>query len=174
MVASLKKHSIKGFTLVEMILYVAICSVLLLSLSIMFSYLLGSRVKSQAITEINQQGFFTMSLMTSSIRNASSVDVPLMGNSSSSLSLTTQSPALNPTVFTLSSTTLMIKEGGGASIPITNSRVVVSDLLFENISSASSTDRIVRISYTLSYKSGSVQQEFSYSKTFTGSATLRQ
>ncbi len=174
MVVSIKKLHVRGFTLIEMILYVAICSVLLLSLSTMFTYLLGSRVKGQAITEVNQQGFFTMNLMTSAIRNASSVDIPLMGNSSSTLSITTQLAPLNPTVFTLSSTTLMVTEAGGVSIPLTNSRLVVSSLLFENISSASSTDKIIRISYTLSYTSGSPKQEYAYTKSFTGSATLRQ
>lgn len=174
MVASIKKINIKAFTLVEMILYVAICSVLLLSLSSMFSYLLGSRVKSQAITEVNQQGFLVMSLITSTIRNAKSVDIPLMGNTSPTLSVTVQSPVLSPTIFLVSSSTLVTTEGAGVAIPITNSRVRVSDVLFENISSASSTDKIIRITYTLSYLSGSPRQEYSYTKTFVGSATLRQ
>ncbi len=157
-----------------MILYVAICSVLLLSLSSMFSYLLASRVKSQAITEVNQQGFFTMHLITSTIRNAKSVDIPTMGNSSSSLSITVQSPLVSPTVFDVSSSTLFIREAGGVSVPLTSSRISVSSVLFENVSSASSTDRIVRIRYTLSYRSGSPKQEYTYTKTFSGSATLRQ
>ncbi len=157
-----------------MILYVAICSVLLFSLSAMFSYLLSSRVKSQAITEVNQQGFFAMHLITSTIRNAKSIDIPTMSNSSSSLSVTAQSPLVSPTVFTTSSSTLFIREASGANVPLTSSRISVSSLLFENVSSASSTDRIIRIRYTLSYRSGSPRQEYAYSKTFTGSATLRQ
>ncbi len=157
-----------------MILYVSICSLLLFSLSDMFAYLLGSKVKSQAITEVNQQGFQIMHLITYSIRNAKSIDSPSISNSSPSLSITTQTPALSPTVFSTSSSTLYTQEGGGVSIPVTNSRVEVSSLLFENISSASSTDRVVRISFTLSYKNPSGRQEYTYSKTFNGSATLRQ
>ncbi len=157
-----------------MVLYVAICSGLLLSLSATFSYLLGSRVKSQAIAEVNQQGFFVMSLITSTIRNAKSVDIPTMSNASTTLSLTVQSPLLSPTVFSVSSSTLVIREAGGVFIPLTSPRLSVSNLLFENISSASSTDKIIRVTYTLSYLSSSPRQEYSYSKTFTGSATLRQ
>lgn len=174
MVASIRNIHNRGFTLIEMILYVAICSVLLLSLSSMFSYLFASRVKSQAITEVNQQGFFTMHLITSTIRNAKSVDIPTMGNSSSSLSITVQSPLFSPTVFDVSSSTLFIREAGGVGVPLTSSRISVSSVLFENVSSASSTDRIVRIRYTLSYRSGSPRQEYAYTKTFSGSATLRQ
>lgn len=157
-----------------MILYVAICSALLLSLSAMFSYLLSSRVKSQAITEVNQQGFFVMHLLTSTIRNAKSVDTPSMGSGASALSVTTQSPLVSPTLFSVSSSTLFIREASGASIPLTSSRISVSSVLFENVSSASSTDKIIRIRYTLSYRSGSPRQEYAYVKTFTGSATLRQ
>ncbi|MBP6888840.1 MAG: prepilin-type N-terminal cleavage/methylation domain-containing protein [Candidatus Pacebacteria bacterium] len=172
--ASIKKIKSKGFTLIEMILYVAICSMLLLSLSTMFSFLLGSRVKSQAITEVNQQGFFVMHLLTSSIRNAKSVDTPAMSATSPTLSITTQSPLLSPTVIGTSNQVIVLTEGAATALPITNSRISVSSLLFENISSSSSTDRVVRISYTLTYKSASLRQEYSYSKTFTGSATLRQ
>lgn len=157
-----------------MILYVSICSVLLLSLSTMFSYLLESRVRSQAVTEVNQQGFFTMHLITSTIRNGRSIDLPTMGSSSGTLSVTVQSPVLSPTVFNVSSSTIFIREAGGVSIPLTSSRISVSSLLFENISSASSTDRIIRVRYTLSYRSGSPRQEYVYTKTFSGSATLRQ
>ncbi len=172
MVASIIKNN-RGFTLIEMILYVAICSALLLSLSVMFSYLLSSRVKGQAVTEVNQQGSFVMHLLTSTIRNAKSIDVPLMGTSATSLSVTAQSPAISPTLISVSSSTLFIREAGGVSIPLTSSRISVSSLLFENVSSASSTDKIIRITYTLSYRSGSGRQEYVYVKTFTGSATLR-
>jgi Tfp pilus assembly protein PilW len=173
MVVSIKQLKVRGFTLVEMILYVSICSALLLSLSAVFAYLLESRVKSQAITEVNQQGFFVMNIITSTVRNAKSVDVPLIGNTSTSLSVTTQSSILSPTVFSLSSSTLVVIEAGGVSVPLTNSRLTVGSLLFENVSSASSTDTIIRVSYTLSYKSGSLKHEYAYTKSFVGSATLR-
>lgn len=157
-----------------MTLYVAICSILLFSLSTLFAHLVSVRVKSQAVNEVNQQGEFVMYSITSSIRNAYSIETPTLGQASPSFSLTTYTSAYNPTQFYVSSSTFFVQEGGGSPVPITNNRVDVSGLLFENISSASSTDRIIRVTFTLSARSTSLQQEYHYAKTFKGSATLRQ
>jgi type II secretory pathway pseudopilin PulG len=174
MVAKIIHKKIPGFTLIEMTLYVAICSILLFSLSTLFAHLVGARVKSQAVNEVNQQGEFLLYSLTYAIRNAQSVDVPLLGTSSQGMSLTTFTPSLNPTVFSASGSTFFVQEAGGTAIPLTNNRVSISNLLFENVSSASSTDRIVRIMFTLSARTQAVQQEYNYTKTFKGSATLRQ
>lgn len=164
----------KGFTLVEMILYVAICSLFLLTLSTFLTFLLGARIRSQAIAEVNQQGFQIMHAMTSTIRNGRSVEVPALGSSSSTLSVTTGVPILDPTLFYASSGVLIIKEASNQPIPLTNSRIAVSPLLFENVSSSSSPDRIIRISFTINHTNQSGRYEYTFTKSFTGSATLRQ
>ena len=166
-------RSQKGFTLVEMILYVAICSILLVTISVFLSFLLGARVRSQAITEVNQQGFQIMSLMTQTIRNGRSIQTPSIGLASSTLSLTTGNALLNPTLFYISSTTMKIKEGSQGEISLTNKRVRISGLVFQNVSSSSSTEKIMRISYTVDYINPTGRDEYSFSKTFNGSATLR-
>lgn len=164
----------QGFTLVEMILYVSICSIFLLTLSTFLSFLVGARIRSQAIAEVNQQGFQIMHAMTSTIRNGRSIQVPSLGTASSTLSVTTGVPLLDPTVFSISSSTLLIREASNSPIPLTNSRVTLSGLLFENISSSSSLDRIVRISFTINHNNLSDRDEYTFTKNFTGSATLRQ
>lgn len=164
----------KGFSLVEMLLYVAISSVMLFSLSLLLSFLFGGRVKNQSITDVNQQGLQVMQLITQTVRNAKSVDSPALGATDTSLSLTMSDPLLSPTVFDISSGTVRIKEGSNPLIPLTNSHVTVSSFIFQNISSTSSTDRIVRLSFTMDHSNPSSRNENSFTKTFTGSATLRQ
>lgn len=164
---------IKGFTLVEMILYVSICAILLLCLSTFLSFLLGARVRSQAINEVNQQGFQVMSLMTQTIRNGRSIQTPDIGATSSFLSLTAVNSLFNPTIFDISSSTIRIKEGSKSPIALTNSRVQVSALVFQNISSASSTEKIIRISYNIDSINQSGRNEYTFTKSFNGSATLR-
>lgn len=166
-------RSQKGFTLVEMVLYVAICSILLITISVFLSFLLGARVRSQAITEVNQQGFQVMSLLTQTIRNGRSIQTPSIGLASSTLSLTTGNALINPTLFYISSTTMKIKEGSQGEISLTNKRVRISGLVFQNVSSSSSTEKIMRISYTVDYINPTGRDEYSFSKTFNGSATLR-
>ncbi len=163
----------KGFTLVEMVLYVSLCSIILLSSSMLLSSLLGSRIRNQTINEVNQQGFQVIQLVTQTIRNSRSIQVPTIGVSSSTLSITTGNALVNPTVFWVSSSTFMIQEGGKTPITLTNSRVVVSSLSFQNISSASSSEKIIKISFTVDYNNQSGKPEYSYTKTFNGSATLR-
>lgn len=156
-----------------MVLYVSLCSIILLSLSTFLSFLLGARVRSQAITEVNQQGFQVMYQITQTIRNGRSIQVPSIGVSSSTLSLTTGVPLLNPTLFSISSSTFIIQEGGKIPVALTNSRVKVSALTFQNISSVGSTDKVIRISFTIGYVNSQGREEYSFTKTFNGSATLR-
>jgi hypothetical protein len=125
------------------------------------------------MTEVNQQGFQVMSLITQTIRNGRSIEVPSVGASSQMVSITTPSPLLNPTVFSMSSTTVMIREGAGQEIPLTNSRVAVTDLLFQNVSSGASVEKNIKISFTITYINNSGRGEYSFTKTFNGSAILR-
>jgi len=163
----------KGFTLVEMTLYVAICAILLLSLSTFLTFLLGARVRNQAITEVNQQGFQVISMITQTIRNGRSIQIPAIGATTTFLSLTTGNALVNPTIFDVSSSTVRITEASNVPMPLTNSRVQVSNLVFHNISSSSSIEKIIRIHFTIDYKNSGGRPEYSYTKIFSGSATLR-
>lgn len=164
----------RGLTLVEMLLYVSISSIILLSLSVFLTFLLSQRIKNQSISDVNQQGLQVIQLMTQTVRNARSVDTPLIGATSSSLSMTMTDPSLSPTVFDVSGGVIRIKEGNNAVIPLTNSHVNIQSFIIQNISSASSTDRMVRISFTVDHINPDNRNENSFSKSFIGSATLRQ
>ncbi len=166
--------SLRGLSLIEMLLYVAISSVILLSLSLLLSFLLGQRIKNQSISDVNQQGSQIMQLVTQTIRNSRSIDNPPVGATSSMLSMTMPDPLLSPTVFDVVNGVVRIKEGSNDVIPLTNSHISVSSLIFQNISSTSSTDRIVRISFTIDHNNANGRNENSFSKSFIGSATLRQ
>ncbi len=135
---------------------------------------MSSRIKNQSIGDVNQQGLQVMQLVTQTIRNAKTVDFPSIGATSTSLSMTMSDPLLSPTVFDIVNGSVRITEGSNAPILLTNSHVAVSSLLFQNISSVGSTDRIVRISFTIDHINTSGRNENSFTKSFTGSATLRQ
>lgn len=165
---------IKGFSLLEMMLYVSISSVILLSLSLLLTSLLSSRLKSQSIADVDQQGMQVLQLVTQTVRNAKSVDFPSVGATSTSLSVSVSDPMLSPTVFDVVNGVVRITEGSNPPIALTNSHVTVSSFVFYNISSTSSADRIVRTSFTVDYKNISGRNETSYTKSFIGSATQRQ
>ena len=163
----------KGFTLIELLLYVSLSAILLLIISVFLSFLLQSRIKNQSIAEVEQQGLQIMQLTTQTVRNAETIASPVAGTSASSLTLDVVTVAKDPTIFDLSSGIIRIKEGTDSAIPLTNSRVIASGLTFQNLSRAS-TPGTVRIQFTLTHVNPEGRNEYSFSKTFTGSATLRQ
>ena len=171
----MKKHhsSQSGFTLIELLLYVGITSIILLVTSLFLSTLLQSRIKNQTIAEVEQQGAQVMQMITQTARNADTINSPATGASAVSLSLNTIVAGNNPTLFDLASGAMRIKEGAGAVVSLTNSRVTASLLTFQNLSRAS-TPGTIRIQFTLTHINPDGRNEYSFTKTFIGSATLRQ
>lgn len=163
----------KGFTLIELLLYVLISSSLLLSISIFLFSITNTRFKNRVMAEVEGQGVQVMEIISQNIRNASLINSPSASASSSSLSLNTYTPALNPTLFSLASGVIEMKEGALADVPLTNNQVIASNLSFHNLSYAS-TPGIIRISFTLSFNNTLGRQEFDYSKDFISSFALRQ
>jgi prepilin-type N-terminal cleavage/methylation domain-containing protein len=161
-----------GFTLVELLLYVAISSIILLLASLFMSTLLESQVKNQTIAEVNQQGIQVMQTITQTLRNSSIINTPTIGISGATLSVNTNLSSTTPSVFDLSGGVIRIKEGSGATISLTNSKVIASNLVFSNLS-RTGTPGIVRISFNLSAVNNSNRNEYSFSKNFVDSASLR-
>jgi prepilin-type N-terminal cleavage/methylation domain-containing protein len=163
-----------GFTLIELLLYVSIVGTLLMSVTLFFVTTTNSLVKNQTVSEVDQQGQYAMELITQTIRNANSITLPTAGSAASaSLTLVVPTGSLSPTVFNLDgSNALQIKEGTAAELPLTNSKVQISNLQFTNLT-RSSTPGIVQVSFTVSRVNSTGKSEYSYQKTFTSSAALR-
>ena len=133
---------------------------LLLTVSVFLSTLLESRIKNQTVTEVEQQGVQVMQIITQTIRNAEAINSPSLGTTGASLSLDVITGANDPTVFDLASGAIRIAEGAAVPIALINSRIVVSDLTFQNL--------------TLSHQNPNGRNEYEYQKIFPGSAALRQ
>ncbi len=168
----MKRPARSGFTLIELLLYVGITSIILFAISLFFSVLLQSRIKSDTVTDVEQQGAQAVLVMTQAIRNADAVNAPLPGASASSLSLTTSSTGPSPTVFSLSGGALTLTQGVAVPIALTNDRVIVSALTFTNLARSGTPD-IIRVSFVLTAVNASGRAEYSYTQMFVGSAQKR-
>lgn len=162
----------KGFTLLELVLSIALVSLLVGIISIFFTTMTRAQTKNQTILEVEGQGVAAMQIITQTIRNAISVNTPIPGSSAASLSLAVSNTAKNPTIFDVSENALRIKEGSAAPTPLTNSHIAISGLTFQNLS-APDTHGIIRTTFTLSYVNPNDTSEYDYSKTFISSASLR-
>ncbi len=155
-----------GFTLIELLLYVAIVGVILTLISSFLTTMIISRTKTNTINEVNLQGLQAIEVIIQKIESADKVTIPEKGSSSNVLSID------NEIIFTLQNGTIYIEETLEPT-NITNKKVVVSDLIFENLAMENSPDSI-RISFTISRINHSGRSEYSYEKTFIGSASLRK
>lgn len=154
-----------------MLLYVAVSSVLLVTVSTFLILFQETRVKNQTIAEVEQQGQFVMETITQTIRNAESITSPGAGTSDTALELNVLDVADDPTTFDLSGDVLRITEGTGSAIDLTNALVSVSGLTFENLSRTGANDT-VRIEFTISRDSNNTTAPYTYEKTFISSATV--
>lgn len=174
---NIKPHSFfsrSGFSLIELILYVGLLSSMMLVLSLFFSIALSVRIKHQTISEVEQQGLQALQIMSQTIRNASSVNSPLAGSSSSTLSLSLATSSDITSVFFASSSVLYVTEGVASPVALTNNIVAISNLLFSALSvSSSTTPGTVRIVFSLSRINPSGRSEYDYTKVFYTTAALR-
>lgn len=169
-VPDMKKN---GFTLLELMMAVALYGMIVLGVSMLFSLLMNGRIKQQAMAEVESTGAFLLSSITQTIRNAEGITSPLPSATDSRLVLDVLPGTLDPTVFEELNNTLIIQEGQNSSIILTTPSVMVSHLTFENLS-RSETSGTVRISFFLTYTNPAGTQPYTYVKSFSTSASLRQ
>ncbi len=162
----------RGYTLIDLLMYIAIVGSLLIAVTMFAALSTESRVKNQSVSEVNSQGSAAMDYMTQAVRNADTISAPVAGATASSLTVTVPTSSLSPTIFDLSGGALRVKEGTAAAIALTNSKVQISALNFKNLTRPS-TPGIVQISFVVSRTNPNGKNEYDYQKTFTSSIALR-
>lgn len=163
----------RAFTLVEMILYIGMVSIFVISLVTFLNFFTQAKNKSSTIEEVNQQAVFVTSYLEQLVRDSDSITLPAKTTSAGTLTLaSTKFPAKSPVVISLSSGKLIVSEAGGPAVQITSDKVTISNLSFTNLSQAS-TNGNVRYQFTISYNNPNGLNEFTYMQTFYGSTSTR-
>lgn len=163
----------RGVTLIELLLYVSLSAIILMVSSVFLTLLLRSRVKNQTIAEVGQQGIQIMQIMTQTIREAETINSPTAGSSSNTLSLTMPNSALSPTIFQLSEGEIIMQEGVNPVVTLTSSRLEATSLNFQNLTRVA-TPGNVRIEFTLNHNNPEGVNEYSATKTFINTSSLRR
>lgn len=157
-----------GYTIIELMLYISITTIIMFVLTITTSKLIELRERNIVAAEVEDQGVQVMQLITQTIRNASEIN----SVNEEELSLNTINLLQNPTIFGVENDSIYIKEGNNSEINLTSNNVIAMNFKFENLSKTDTLD-LIRISFTLTYNNLSQRHEYEYSKNFYASAMLR-
>lgn len=126
----------RGFTLVEFILYIALSSIVIMTLMQGMLLLLQTRSNISLRLPVQQELRFATHRITEAIRIALSINTgsSVFASDNGLLSLVMSGSLRSPTVFSLSNDAITITEGSAPPMPLTSSRVVVQQLRFEDLS----------------------------------------
>lgn len=156
----------RGFTLIEVLLYLGIAAIILSVFSTLFFSLLRVRDQQRVITEVRKEGTRIMQIITQIVRNADQISAPVLGGENNTLSLIVFVPGggTMTTVIDLLDNQIRLTEGANPPLVLNNTSGVASGLLFSNVGRAGTAGSI-KAQFTL--RAGT------YAKNFYGSASLR-
>lgn len=78
-------NSKKGFTLIEMLIYMGLLSLLLIMMVDLFASSLDVQLESQATAGVDLDAKFILARLTGDIRNANTISLPILGATSSGM-----------------------------------------------------------------------------------------
>ncbi|MBI4458326.1 hypothetical protein HY633_05165 [Candidatus Uhrbacteria bacterium] len=173
--ASQSKAETRGATLLELILYVALVAFILLAATSFAFELSLTRVKNLALEETSRNARFAVSRIATEVREASDINIgsSSFGSHPSVLSLATASAPTNPTVFSVSGSTLNITQGAGSAVALTSPKVEVIEFIVTDLSTAGKT-KAYRIHLRLRYANPSSLQSFNADYTFETTAHIQK
>lgn len=144
----------KGFTLIEVLIYIAVSSVLFITVISFVRNMLMVRNKVTILSKVQQNARYAMTRMVKEIRYAEDLIVI----DQNTLRLSVSDTSRDPVIFDLQGGILYMKEGTGDFYAITGNDVKVGSVLFEDRTTPNSAN-IVKITLTVSHPDVSLSQD---------------
>ncbi len=160
----------KGYSLIEVIIAVALLSLLSLTATSILMVSLQAEKRNAAISAVDREANFALYQISQAVRNATVINTPSTSATSSTLSLQVAGSA-SPVIFALSGNTLTENTGSGAS-QLTTGDVKVTQFSVSNLS-VSGTDGSFRVVLTLSAANPAGTSYQNFSRTYYATVTLR-
>lgn len=162
------QDSNKAFSLLELLIYIAILAIVMVILAASFTAINKGRGKSEAQIEVNSNIRFALERIGQDIRSASSISVPASGATSTSLTTTVSGTQVS---YCLTSGTLRRQSAGACSASseaISSQSVSITNLVFTRLENANTitgkTAISVEVAIGMSYAGTSPDWQYSGSK----------
>lgn len=165
----------KGFTIMEIVVYVAVLGLLVSSVASFFLWASNVSAKNQAMAEVLNNIQRTLVTITAEIRKAKTVYTPTASASQLSLEMSDSLGAGETSGFIdffLCGEQLCLKKEGQPVLAITSNKVVVSYLSFTTIN-YSSTTASIQVGLKIDYKGGAGKTASQAAFSATSTAALR-
>lgn len=162
----MRKTTHHGFTLVEVLVYIAVLVVVAMGGVASLLGLSSSIARNTMAREMNESAALTLERIVRDIRNSETVDTgaSTLGSSPGEIALVN---GATTTSFSVSGGRIIIEENGTVLGPISDDSVTVDSFVARHYTSVNT--ELVRVVFTLSYTSG----RYSDTRTYYGSAVLR-
>lgn len=164
----------KGFTFIELLVYIAVISVVLTSISQLAWNAIGAGVKNTTLQEVHANTRFISERIKYEIRNANGMNAgsSTFGSSPGVLSLVQSAPN-NPTIIDLVGGNIRIKQGAAAAVNLNSNDTQITSLVFTNYTSADTLTQHIAFTFTIQSNSASARTEYDGTVTIRGSAEIR-
>jgi hypothetical protein len=161
----------KAYSLIEVLLYMALTSMLVITLSTFYTSLMQARQRNFVVREVNEQAVFITDQLRQKLSDSSQVNTPAVGTQSQTLDIDTQS--FGNIQFRVTNNLLEISTDGGPYQQLSTDSVTLTNLSFSNVSDGTTSD-VITISFDLSYTATSNRAEENYSNSYQTTVTLKQ
>lgn len=169
------RNSKNGFTFIEVIVYVAVFSVIMLAALAFLFWAIRLHATTKATQETLENAERAMNQMLLEIRAAKSFYTPTASSTQLSLETSKYLPAGETSSFIdffLCETRLCLKKESQSPVALTSDDVEITNLEFVEVATATSTPSM-HITLTAEYKNPSSQSELEASVTLNSTASLR-
>lgn len=145
----------KGYTIIELLIYMALLSGFILILGQLFFSILDTQLQSQSNSAVNAEGQFLISRLNYDIRRATSLTVPAaLGQTDTSLSLVINGVAY---IYTISGSDLVLTVSG-ISQPLNSRSVSVSDFRARRLGNPDPSKPSVLVDFSITSQTVSLNQ----------------
>lgn len=144
----------QGFTIVELLIYMGILSIVLVVLTQIFTTIVDFQLQSQSVSSVQQDGRFIMSRLQYDINRAQTIVNPALGTQSTQLTITINGTNYQ---YSLSASPGNMQLNDGATDILNSYDTNVSNLTFTHFGNATSVQipnpkNAIKVSFTITSK----------------------
>jgi len=172
---NMKKQA--GFTLIEILIYIAIISGVVVTFVVFSLSISNSRNKTYVIQEVQANTRVAFELISKYLHAADDINIgaSIFDSDPGVLSLAMDDAGKNPTIISLNADDgqLQIKEGSADEVNVTSNEVKITNLVFRDLT-GSSARKNIGVEVTVEYNVDNSDVIYEYAQSWQTAVSLRQ